>query len=203
MKKLVSIHAAPIPSYFTALQSYIPQGKHCALVMISEFCLEPFQDLVKEYQGEITYNKTAQEASKGTSLAEFTWNHTTLHGRSADPNITYLQTLFLSLEQVEQMYRYFGDEVMMHLEFLRVEGKAVPVGLQLVRYSSEERLAEIIRYHEDNGAFIANPHTYILEDGGRKMIDQEQLAFKKMVDPYGLMNPGKMRGWLEQLTINN
>ncbi len=197
MKKLVSIHAAPIPSYFTALQRYLPQGKHCALVTISEFSLEPFHELVKEYQGEVTYSKTAAEASKGTSLAEFTWNHTTLHARSIDPNITYLQTLFSSLEQVEQMYRYFGDEVMMHLEFMRVEGKAIPGALQLVRYSSLERLEEIIRYHEDNGAFIANPHTYILEDGGRKTIDKEQLGFKQMVDPYGLMNPGKMRGWWE------
>ncbi len=199
MKKLVSIHAAPIPSYFTALQRYLPQGKHCALVTISEFSLEPFHELVKEYQGEVTYSKTAAEASKGTSLAEFTWNHTTLHARSVDPNITYLQTLFSSLEQVEQMYRYFGDEVTMHLEFMRVEGKAIPGALQLVRYSSLERLEEIIRYHEDNGAFIANPHTYILEDGGRKMIDEEQLGFKQMVDPYGLMNPGKMRGWWESM----
>ncbi|MGK7873848.1 MAG: FAD-binding oxidoreductase [Xenococcaceae cyanobacterium] len=198
IKKLVSIHAAPIPSYFTPLQSYIPEGKHCALLMLAESCLEPFQDLVQEYSGEVSYNKTAQEASKGTSLAEFTWNHTTLHARSVDPTITYLQTFFFTLERVEQMYNQFGDEVMMHLEFLRVGGGAIPAGLQLVRYSTEERLNEIIRYHEENGAFIANPHTYILEDGGRKTIDPEQLQFKEMVDPYGLMNPGKMRAWLER-----
>jgi FAD/FMN-containing dehydrogenase len=70
--------------------------------------------------------------------------------------------------------------------------------LQLVRYTTEERLNEIIRYHEEQGAFIANPHTYILEDGGRKTIDVEQVQFKEQVDPYGLMNPGKMRGWEER-----
>ena len=198
MKKLVSIHAAPIPSYFTALSSYIPKGKHCALVMLAEFCLEPFQDLVGEYNGQITYHKTTEEGNKGTNIAEFTWNHTTLHARSVDPNITYLQTFFFTLDLVEQMYAHFGDEVMMHLEFLRVGGKAIPAGLQLVRYTTEERLNEIIRYHEERGAFIANPHTYILEDGGRKTIEPEQLQFKKMVDPYGLMNPGKMRAWMEK-----
>ncbi|MDJ0592595.1 MAG: FAD-binding oxidoreductase, partial [Pleurocapsa sp. MO_226.B13] len=57
VKKLVSIHASPIPSYFAALQSYIPQGKHCALLMVSEYDFAPFQDLVREYQGEITYSK--------------------------------------------------------------------------------------------------------------------------------------------------
>ncbi|MGB7442655.1 MAG: FAD-binding oxidoreductase, partial [Coleofasciculaceae cyanobacterium] len=29
IKKLVSIHAWPIPSYFTALKDYLPEGKHC------------------------------------------------------------------------------------------------------------------------------------------------------------------------------
>ncbi|MBE9129563.1 MULTISPECIES: FAD-binding oxidoreductase [unclassified Coleofasciculus] len=198
IKKLISIHASPIPSYFAALKSYLPEGKHCALLMVAESCLEPFQDLVREYGGEITYQKTAQEASKGNSLAEFTWNHTTLHARSVDPSLTYLQTFFFTLERVEQLYHYFGDEVMMHLEFLRVNGKAIPAGLQIVRYTTPERLHEIIRYHEEEGAFIANPHTYILEDGGRKMIDVEQLKFKERVDPFGLMNPGKMRAWEER-----
>ena len=77
------------------------------------------------------------------------------------------------------MYKTFGDEVMIHLEFMRLGGKAIPAGLQLVRYTNEERLNEIIQYHEQNGAFIANPHTYILEDGGRKHIEPEQLKFKK------------------------
>ena len=67
-----------------------------------------------------------------------------------------------------------------------------------MRYTTEDRLNEIIRYHETQGAFIANPHTYILEDGGRKEINETQVAFKVQVDPYGLLNPGKMRGWLER-----
>ncbi|MGK7895758.1 MAG: FAD-binding oxidoreductase [Xenococcus sp. (in: cyanobacteria)] len=199
VKKLVSIHADPIPSYFTALQDYLPTGKHCAFVMVSEYDLESFLELVKEYQGTITYNKTAIEASKGTSLLEFTWNHTTLHARNIDSNLTYLQTFYFTLERVEQMYRYFGDEALIHLEFLLAGGKAVPAGLQLVRYTTEERLNEIIRYHEEQGAFIANPHVYTIEDGGNKQIDRNKVAFKQQIDPYGLLNPGKMRGF-NQLT---
>jgi hypothetical protein len=169
--------------------------------MIAESCLEPFGELVKALGGAIVYQKTAQEASKGVVLGEFTWNHTTLHARSIDPSLTYLQTIFPAdpeLKLVEQMYHHFGDEVMMHLEFIRVQGAVIPAALQLVRYTTPERLFEIIRYHEDRGAFIANPHTYVLEDGGRKAIDPIQLQFKEMVDPYGLLNPGKMRAWEER-----
>ena len=198
IKKLISVHACPIPSYFTPLQNYLPQGKHCTLLMVAEACLEPLQSLVAEYKGQITYQKLAAEAKKGTSLAEFTWNHTTLHGRSIDNNLTYLQSVFPydpQLKLVEHMYNYFGEEVIMHLEFMRSQGRAVAGGLQLVRYTTEERLQEIIAYHEAQGVFIANPHTYILEDGGNKMIDEQKLEFKKLSDPFSLLNPGKMRGF--------
>lgn len=197
-KKLVSVHAAPIPSYFTALKDYLPSGKACVLTMTSRNSEVALRDLVREYQGEITYNKSNQEAQKGVMLAEYTWNHTTLHARAVDPSLTYLQTFYFTLEKVEEMYHHFGDEVTIHLEFLRGNGRAIPAGLQLLKFTTADRLNEIIAYHEAQGAAIANPHTYILEDGGRKTIDLDQLNFKKAVDPYGLMNPGKMRAWWEQ-----
>ncbi len=198
VKKLVSINAWPIPSYFTPLRQYIEDNTHAALLMVAETSLEALPGLVNRFGGKITYEKSAQEAGKSVNLGEFTWNHTTLHARSEDDSITYLQSLFpadKNLHLVEQMYEYFGDEVMMHLEFIRVNGAAIPAGLQLVRYTTEQRLNEIIRYHEEQGVFIANPHTYIIEDGGRKQIDPQQLKFKQMVDPYGLLNPGKLRAW--------
>lgn len=195
VKKLVSIHAAPIAQYFTALQEYLPQAKHFALLMVSEYDFAPFEDLVKEYGGKITYSNPAA-AVKGNSLLEFTWNHTTLHARKIDPNLTYLQTFYFTLERLEQLYRYGGDDIVIHLEFLRAGGKAVPAGLQLVKYTTAARLNEIIGNHESQGAFIANPHVYTIEDGGDKQINPEKVAFKHQVDPYGLLNPGKMRGYI-------
>ncbi|MEG3438226.1 FAD-binding oxidoreductase [Pannus brasiliensis CCIBt3594] len=196
-KKMVSVHEWPIPSYFIPLQEYLPTGKSAVLVLVSEFDRIALDDLVREWGGEIAYAKTAAEAGKGTSLLEFTWNHTTLHARAVNPKITYLQTFYFTLDRVEQLYHHFRGEISLHLEFLRVGGTVIPAGLQLFEFTTEERLNEIIRYHEERGAGIANPHTYILEDGGRKTIDPVQFAFKKEVDPYGLMNPGKTRAWWE------
>ncbi|WP_445632371.1 FAD-linked oxidase [Nostoc sp. DSM 114161] len=196
IKKLISVFASPIPQYFHTLQQYIPEGIHAVFLMVAEPSLELLPGLVQRYGGQITYEKSAQEAAKGTPLAEFTWNHTTLHARTVDTGITYLQSMFpaaKSLQLIEHMYNHFGDEVMMHLEFCRVNGAVVPGGLQLVRYTTEERLNEIMHYHEERGVAIANPHTYIIEEGGRKVIDPEQLKFKEIVDPYGLMNPGKSK----------
>jgi FAD/FMN-containing dehydrogenase len=129
IKKMVSVHAAPIPSYFAALRSYIPDGSHCALILVSEADLEPFQALASEYGGNLCYEKNAQEARKGVSLVEFSWNHTTLHARSVDSSLTYLQSLFPNdpnLELVQHMHEYFRDEVIVHLEFIRMNGVAIP-----------------------------------------------------------------------------
>jgi FAD/FMN-containing dehydrogenase len=206
IKKLITIFASQIPQYFHALQQYLPEGTHPAFLMIAESSLELLPGLVQQYGGQITYQKSAQEVGKGANLGEFTWNHTTLHARTVDTSLTYLQSMFPAdpqLQLVEHLYNYFGDEVMMHLEFFRVNGKAIPGALQLVRYTTEERLNEIMSYHEQQGALIANPHTYIIEDGGRKVIDPEQLKFKQMVDPYGLMNPGKSKVLQFKIKNNN
>lgn len=201
IKKLVTVCADPIPTYFTALRSSIPAHHHAILVMVAECCLESFRELVQEFGGQLCYEKTAQEAAKGITLMEYSWNHTTLHARCVDSSLTYLQTLFPAdpdLKLVERMYYHYGDEVIMHLEFARAMGTMHPIGLQVVRYTTEERLNQIIAEHEAQGAIIFNPHTYILEDGGMKTVDVAQLAFKEQVDPYGLLNPGKMRAWLER-----
>ena len=79
--------------------------------MVAESCLEPLQDLVGEYGCTICYQKNAQAARKGAAIAEFTWNHTTLHTRSADPYLTYLQTIFPAdrgLKLIEELYNYYG-----------------------------------------------------------------------------------------------
>jgi FAD/FMN-containing dehydrogenase len=202
IKKLISIHAWPIPSYFAALQDVLPEGKAAALLMVAEGDLAALSDLVEEFGGALAHQKPSAD-NKGAAIGEFTWNHTTLHARNVDDSLTYLQTVFPydpKLKLVQHMYEHFGDEVMMHVEYIRVQGKILPAALQLVRYSTAERLNEIIRYHEEKGAFIANPHTYVLEDGGRKTVDARQLKFKEQVDPYGLLNPGKMRGWLERVS---
>ena len=62
----------------------------------------------------------------------------------------------------------FPDEVLSHLEFIRFAGKVTCSALPVVRYTTEERLNEIIDLHESHGVFIANPHVYTLEDGSRQ-----------------------------------
>jgi FAD/FMN-containing dehydrogenase len=99
------------------------------------------------------------------------------------------------LELVERMRDEFSPEVLQHLEVLRENGRVMFAGLSLVKFTTAERLDEIVRIHEEAGAMIFNPHRYTLEEGGRQSTDQRQLEFKREADPKGLLNPGKMIAW--------
>jgi FAD/FMN-containing dehydrogenase len=199
-KKLVTAVAWPIPLYFRTLAAKFTEGAAVGLFMIAAGDLPIFLTSLSDHGGRQVYQATqAEVAAKGQPpIYEYSWNHTTLQALKVDRTVTYLQTLFGGpdhLANIAAMIEMFGDELPMHLEFVTLGGQVCCFALQIVRYTTAERLAEIIRIHEDRGFTVFNPHTYVLEDGGMKQTDPEQLAFKRLADPQGLLNPGKMRGW--------
>ena len=198
-KKLVTPMDAPITAYFPALQQACPPGKSVIFCMIAAPAMESFRTLLGD-RGQVTYEVPFDESPGHEPLYEYTWNHTTLQWLKQDRSVTYLQCLFPAdrlLESVAEMRELFRDEVYYHLEFIRFAGKVTCSSLPVVRFTTEERLNEIIRLHEEHGVMIANPHVWTLEDGTRhKKADADQLGFKAAVDPYGLLNPGKMRSFV-------
>jgi FAD/FMN-containing dehydrogenase len=201
--KNLAVVAAPVAhDFFGRYQRYIRPDHHVAIVIVAEHALDALLALTRRHRrAEVLFRSDqAPEADrKGLPPAfELTWNHTTLRALRHDPTITYLQVLYpfpRQLELVERIHARFGTELPAHLEFARIDGKVACFGVPLVRFTTEERLEEIMRIHEDMGAPIFNPHRYTLEEGGMKRTDEVQLAFKGETDPRGLLNPGKMIAW--------
>ncbi len=204
IKKLVTVFDWGAAQYFKPLLPHLPAGKAVVLCMIADGSREAFALLAAEHGGVPAFERPYSpdghsEGGEIPPLYEFTWNHTTLWALKSDRTITYLQCLFDGpdyLDKIARTIATFGDETPMHLEFTRLDGRVAAFGLQLVRFTSTERLYEIIRWLEASGVPVADPHTYILEDGGMKTVDHAQLAFKRRNDPKGLLNPGKMKAWV-------
>jgi FAD/FMN-containing dehydrogenase len=200
VKKLLTPMAWPIPAYFRHFKSEFPPGRDCLVAMIAEPSLAAFKALVAAEGGDIAYCGATVEGPGARPLYECTFNHTTLHALKVDRRITYLQALYPAdrLEAaVAEIGALFPEELLPHLEFQRSGGRVTASGLPLIRYTTEKRLNEIIAAHEARGIMIANPHFFTLEDGTRyKRADADQLDFKRRVDPYGLLNPGKMRSFV-------
>ena len=204
VKKGVTLLAAPIPDLLLAatplLAGSMVAGTHAVFVLVAEFAEAGLQQLVAPFGGTVTLRKTAAEVAKSNrTIVEYTWNHTTLHALKVDKSLTYIQSGFVAgrhLQQAKKLRALLGDEVLVHLEFIRTkEGAMNCSGLQLVRYSSDARLEEIMQIHRDHGVYIANPHVYIVEDGKQGQINPDVVAAKLRFDPAGLLNPGKLRGW--------
>ena len=201
-KKLcTTIDPAIVPS-FKGLREHVPEGAALALLMVAPSGMVALAELAASHGGEIAWQRDTLEAEDSvgeTPLYEYTWNHTTLQMLKLDRTVTYLQCLFSAddpLAAVEAVRTRYGPELMTHLEFIRVGGAVTCSGLPVIRFSTEERLSQIIAEHEAGGVMIANPHVYTIEDGGgHKRLPGDQLGFKHEVDPRGLLNPGKMRDY--------
>lgn len=200
-KKLVSAMTWPIPSYFPGLEQYFPNARSVVIAMIADHSIEPFLSLAAAHHGEVTYQRATDESMGAHPLYEYSWNHTTLHALNVDRDITYLQSLYPVsglAEKVAEIAALFPpDEVFQHLEFTRHTGLPAAFGIDLIRFTTQERLSEIMNIHQQHGVPIADPHIWMLEDSaGFKSADADLISFKRKVDPLGICNPGKMRTYV-------
>jgi FAD/FMN-containing dehydrogenase len=199
--KLASVFEAPTAfDYFQRVKPYVTEGTHLVGLMVAPHSMDGFLTfMARRPEARMVYRSDDNDWPRGPGpVFEYGWNHTTLRALKVDPSITYLQVRYAfprHLELVERMRDEFSPEVLQHLEVMRESGKVMFAGLSMVKFTTEERLDEIIRLHEEAGAMIFNPHRYTLEEGGRQTVDDRQLAFKREADPKGLLNPGKMIAW--------
>jgi FAD/FMN-containing dehydrogenase len=201
-KKLVTVVEAALAAFFRPLAG-LADGAAFALLMVAPAASIAVAELAAQHAGRIVLEQdsiAAEADPEQTPLFELTWNHSTLQVLKVDRGVTYTQTLYPAehpLDSVAAMRAQFGAEIMSHLEFIRFEGAMTCSGLPVIRYTTPERLDEIMAIHEAAGIFIANPHVVTLEDGSRhKRVPGDQLGFKHRVDPAGLLNPGKMRSFI-------
>jgi FAD/FMN-containing dehydrogenase len=196
--KELSPCAGSIPGYFNRHKPYLKDGQSVVLMMVAPVAVAPMELFIRHHGGDLRFRSDTlgeDELRRLPPVYELAWNHTTLRALKVDPTITYLQTRYPTVEHVRTIVDMLGDELPMHIEITRQDGKVTFAGLPLVRYTTEARLEEIIRIHEDNGCDVFNPHRYTLEEGGMKRTDQRQLEFKREADPKGILNPGKMIAW--------
>jgi FAD/FMN-containing dehydrogenase len=192
-----------ITPYYAGLRDRL-EDADAMFAQVSPATMPAYAALAQRMGGRVVVQGSEAEllAQGLPSATECAYNHTTLEALKSDRGVTYLQVAYpapLSPELVAQQMQRFGDEVFMHHEFSQSGGELVAFALPLVQYFDEAQLRELMKSFEADGCWIFDAHTWVLEDGGMKQVDEAQLAFKKEADPMGLMNPGKVRGWDERV----
>jgi FAD/FMN-containing dehydrogenase len=205
IKRLVTTFEWPIPSFFTPVRQYAPEGKSLIFFLIASEQLVALESAARQTGGEVSYSGKYLGVRTIPLLSDYTWNHTTLWALKSDPAYTYLQCGFdpdTARVQMRRLRQRFGQEILFHMEFMKNgQGRVIPGAIPLVYYTTEERLNEMIAYCREIGVFVANPHVNNVEGGGRYRADNVQLLAKQRYDPKGLLNPGKMITFQPDATV--
>ncbi len=198
--KLISIVDARITDYFPRLEGHIRAGKHLLVSMIPKAQKASFAASISQSGGhvDLMMDDAERAAAKIPHVFDFSYNHTTLQVLKADRKATYQQVgcpIPPDPAAIAALRPKLGDDVWMHHEFSRVGGDVVTFDLPIVWFSTPERLAEINATYEDNGFPVYDAHTWHVEGGGLKNADYRHLAWKKRMDPKGLLNSAKSMAW--------
>lgn len=202
-KRELSLYDSQAAAYFRDIPFSQPPGHFLVMALVAPHNRQPLAQLRAKHGGEELWMQTfAESQASGLTLMEHCWNHSTLQALKHDKGVTNLQTNYDSsrvLQQLAELQAQVGDEVLIHLEFIRLaDSRPMITGLPLVRYSTDERLLEVMALHESLGIKINNSHTFMLEDGKHGgVLSPAILASKAANDPHSLLNPGKMRTLLE------
>jgi hypothetical protein len=195
-KRLVTTFEWPIPSFFSPVRTLVLEGKALVFFLIAEQQRPSFEAAALEAGGVVTFSETYSGLRSIPLLSDYTWNHTTLWAMKADAAYTYLQCAFDAVKSRAQfglLKQRFGDEFLLHIEFMKnAQGVVFPGSIPVVRFTTEERLNEMIDTCRAIGVSVANPHVNNVEGGGRYRSDNVQLMAKQRYDAKGLLNPGKM-----------
>jgi len=197
VKKLISVIGGPIWRMMRTLRPYGREGTDgMVLAMVAAPLVDAFRALVAEFGGEITSDAAEGQGPYRIPIYEMSWGHTRMHVNREHPDIVSNVGLYLDPDLVgaiARSHRRFRHMEGMHFEVKRFDGQLSFQGSPFFRYQGDAQLAEVMRGMAEDGAMVANNHTFLVKEGGMKSVDGEDAAFKQAMDPHGLMNPGKLR----------
>jgi len=200
LKQLGAVQAPAPFDYFTRHRKFLEEGDNLLCIKVAPNSIAALVDMAQRAGGRIAFraDTASEEEQKGLPhLHHLMWNHTTLRALKIDPEMTYLQMGFPEddISACMEIAERFKGEFINHVEYTRSGGKVGMGGLPIVRFSTAERLAQLITELEAMGCEIWNPHSYAWEEGNRSDARPDLIALKRQFDPKGLLNPGKLIGW--------
>ena len=134
-KRLVTTFEWPIPSTFTPIANITREGKALVFFLIAASQLDALVQAAKAAGAEVTLAAAYVSLRTLPLLSDYTWNHTTLWAMKQDSAFTYLQCGFSTAsarEQFAALKQRFGDEFLLHIEFMKLgTGEVIPGAIPL------------------------------------------------------------------------
>ena len=192
--KMVAINEWRYARLFTALKPHLRDERHTVHVMVADDFGEAFESLVADHGGTIVYQGLEGQGDFKRPLYEFSFGHARLHATRTDPSLVANIGIFPDhnlFAAIERVHHKFFDLGPLRLDMKRMDGRLTAQGSPLFQYRDEAHMASVIEGMQEEGVEAANTHTMHVKENGMKPIDATEIAFKRSMDPFNLMNPGK------------
>lgn len=192
--KLLSVHEWPTPNLIQPLRGIVPEG--CS--MLSSYVAFPsaydFDEVVAEHGGKVVAAAREGEGVYGIPLYEMAFGHALAQIQKTEPDRTAIEGFFHTddlVDLVERVHRKLDGVGPLRLELRRWGSRLAGSGSPYVNFESEAQLQRIAELMQSEGAGVANSHASSVRAVGKKDVTEEDVAFKRMCDPFGLLNPGR------------
>ena len=198
--KMASVVDSRIVDYFPSLKGHIREKHDLLACYLPAEHVDAVRELIADKGGvtELALDDESREAADIPHVFEFCYNHTTLQVLKSDRSATYQQVGVPNphdAEAIGKLRQDLGDDVWTHHEFFRLGGKVVAIDIPIIWFSGAERLDEINNTYERHGFPVYDAHINKVEGGGLHNADYSHLAWKKRLDPKGLLNSAKSAAW--------
>ncbi len=194
IKKLLSVHEWPTPHLMRDLSDIVPQGHSMISTLIADISWPDFTDIVAAAGGVVVASSSEGKGVYGKPLYEFSFGHALYQVQLTEPKRTAIEGLFHEpdlIAQVERVHKRLNGVGPLRMELRRWAGRLVGSGSPYFTFESEDQMAEIARVMQEEGVIVANPHASSLRSVGKKELTEADVAFKRKMDPMGLLNPGR------------
>jgi FAD/FMN-containing dehydrogenase len=194
VKKLLSVHEWPTPALMRDLGGLVPPGHAMISTLIADVSWPDFADMAAEAGGAIVSNAPEGQGPYGRPLYEFAFGHALYQVQLSDPRRTAIEGLFHEsdlLAQVKRVHARLNGVGPLRMELRRWGGRLVGSGSPYFVFESDEHMAQIARQMREEGVIVANPHNSSVRSVGKKELSAADVAFKREMDPMGLLNPGR------------
>lgn len=192
--KLLSIHEWPTPSLMQPLAGIVPT-QHS---MLSSYVAFPsaadFDETVAQFGGVVVSAAAEGKGAYGIPLYEMAFGHALAQIQKTEPDRTSIEGFFHTddiAELVERVHRKLNGIGPLRLELRRWGNRLAGSGAPYVRFESEAQLERVAQIMQSEGAGVANSHASSVRGVGKKDVTADDIAFKRMCDPHGLLNPGR------------
>lgn len=192
--KLLSIHEWPTPGLMKPIAGLVPEGYSTLASYVAYPSANDFDEVVAEHDGAVVAASPEGLGEYGIPLYEMAFGHALAQIQKSEPDRTAIEGFFHSddiVGLVERVHRRLQGVGPLRLELRRWGARLAGSGSPYVRFESEAQLERVAQIMQAEGAGVANSHASSVRAVGKKDITNEDIAFKRQCDPFGLLNPGR------------